>query len=72
MERIERYKGFVIRAFEREAERWQAEIKKLDGTAVTTAVPHEQHPSITSSPDSFTADDAIKLAKRVIDVGGVT
>jgi hypothetical protein len=33
MDKIETYKGFEIRAFEREQGRWRAEIRKADGSS---------------------------------------
>lgn len=70
--RTEHYKGFVIRAFERETGCWQAEIYKADGADLTILVLTGKHPLITTSGDGISADAAIKRAKRVIDVGGVT
>ena len=36
MDKIEIYKGFEIRAFEREQSRWRAEIRKADGSTLKT------------------------------------
>ena len=38
MDKIETYKGFEIRAFEREQGRWRAEIRKTDGSTLNTLV----------------------------------
>ena len=36
MDTIEIYKGFEIRAFEREQGRWRAEVRKADGSPLKT------------------------------------
>ena len=51
MDKIETYKGFEIRAFEREQGRWRAEIRKTDGSTLKTLVGDSKHRmSITSPP----------------------
>jgi hypothetical protein len=72
MAHTERYKEFSIRAFRSPDGRWRAEIRKADGSDLTIVVPDlGPRPSLTTSPDSLTADDAIKLAKQAIDGGGM-
>ena len=43
MDRSEFYKGFEIRAYEREPQRWRAEIRKADGSALETLVGDSGH-----------------------------
>jgi len=38
MDRTEVYKGFEIRAYEREPQRWRAEIRKADGSMLEILV----------------------------------
>lgn len=52
MDKIEIYKGFEIRAFEREQSRWRAEIRKADGS--------------TLKPSLGTADTACRLLRLLI------
>jgi hypothetical protein len=70
--RIEIYKGFEIRAYEREQQRWRAEIRKADGSTLEILLPGGGHrSSITTSADALTAPAAIDLAKQAIDGGGM-
>jgi hypothetical protein len=42
MDRTELYKSFEIRAFEREPQRWRAEIRKADGSTLEILVGDRQ------------------------------
>jgi hypothetical protein len=68
------YKAYTIEAFEREAGRWRATIKRLDGKKirVTVASPPTEHHSVTTSADTLTPEAAVDLAKQGIDGGGMT
>jgi hypothetical protein len=73
MDKIEIYKGFEIRAFEREQGRWRAEIRKADGSTLKTLVGDNGHRmSITTSADTLTAEATIDQVKRAIDAGGMS
>jgi len=73
MDKIETYKGFEIRAFEREQGRWRAEIRKADGSTLKTLVADSEHRmSITTSADTLTAETSIDEVKKAIDVGGMS
>ena len=68
MDKIEIYKGFEIRAFEREQSRWRAEIRKADGSTLKTLVGDSGHRvSITTSADTLTAETSIDEVKKAID-----
>jgi hypothetical protein len=72
MDKIELYKGFEIRAFEREQGRWRAEIRKADGSTLKTLVADSEHRmSITTSADTLTAEATIEV-KKAIDAGGMS
>jgi hypothetical protein len=73
MDKIELYKGFEIRAFEREQGRWRAEIRKADGSPLKTLVADSGHRmSITTSADTLTAEATIDEVKKAIDAGGMS
>jgi hypothetical protein len=73
MDKIEFYKGFEIRAFEREQGRWRAEIRKADGSALKTLVGDSGHGMlITTSADTLTAEATIDEVKKAIDAGGMS
>ena len=73
MDKIETYKGFEIRAFEREQGRWRAEIRKTDGSTLKTLVGDSKHRmSITTSADTLTAETSIDEVKKAIDAGGMS
>ena len=73
MDKTEIYKGFEIRAFEREQGRWRAEIRKADGSTLKTLVADSEHRmSITTSADTLTAETSIDEVKKAIDVGGMS
>ena len=73
MDKIETYKDFEIRAFEREQGRWRAEIRKADGSTLKTLVADSEHRmSITTSADTLTAETSIDGVKKAIDAGGMS
>ena len=73
MEKIETYKGFEIRAFEREQGRWRGEIRKADGSPLKILVGDGEHRmSITTTADTLTAETTIDEVKRAIDAGGMS
>ena len=73
MDKIEIYKGFEIRAFERDQGRWRAEIRKADGSALKTLVGDNGHgTSITTTADTLTAETSISEVKKAIDAGVMT
>ena len=70
MDTTEIYKGFQIRAFEREQGRWRAEIRKADGSPLKTLVGDGGHSvSITTTADTLTAETTIAEVKKAIDAG---
>ena len=70
MDKIEIYRGFEIRAFEREQGRWRAEIRKADGSTLKILVGDSGHRmSITTSADTLTAETSIDEVKKAIDDG---
>ena len=73
MDKIETYRGFEIRAFEREQGRWRAEIRKADGSMLKNLVGDSGHrTSITTSADTLTAESSIDEVKKAIDAGGLS
>jgi hypothetical protein len=73
MDRTEIYKGFEIRAYEREPQRWRAEIRKADGSTLKTLVEDSGHcRSITTSADTLTAETSIDEVKKAIDAGAMS
>ena len=73
MDKTEIYKGFEIRAFEREQGRWRAEIRKADGSMLKILVGDSGHSmSITTSADTLTAETTIDEVKKAIDAGGMS
>jgi hypothetical protein len=72
MDRTELYKGFEIRAYEREPQRWRAEIRKANGSTLEILVGDSGHRmSITTTADTLTADASIDEVKKAIDDGGM-
>jgi hypothetical protein len=49
MDKIEIYRGFEIRAFEREQDRWRAEIRKADGSTLKILVGDSGYPRVSVS-----------------------
>ena len=72
MDRTELYKGFEIRAYEREPQRWRAEIRKADGSMLEILVGDSGHRTpIATTADTLTADASIDEVKKAIDAGGM-
>ena len=73
MEKLEIYRGFQIRAFEREQGRWRAEIRKADGSTLKILVGDSGHRmSITTPADTLTPETSIDEVKKAIDAGGLS
>src|SRR5205807_7880907 len=66
------YKAYVIDAFQRDTDKWRATIRRLDGKKIRVAVPPAVLDEVTTSADALTAEKAVELAKRSIDLGGLT
>jgi hypothetical protein len=65
------YKAYVIDAFKRDADRWRATIRRLDGKKIRVAAPPAVLDEATTSADALTAEKAVELAKKAIDRGGI-
>jgi hypothetical protein len=73
MDKIEIYKGFEVRAFERDQGRWRAEIRKADGSPLKILVGDSEHRmSIITTADTLTAETTIDEVKKAIDAGGMS
>ena len=66
------YKAYVIDAFQRDTDRWRANIRKLNGKKIRVAVPPSVLDEATTSADAPTAEKAVELAKKAIDAGGLS
>lgn len=66
------YKAYVIDAFQRDTDRWRANIRKLNGKKIRVAVPPSVLDQATTSTDAPTAEKAVELAKKAIDAGGLS
>jgi hypothetical protein len=66
------YKAYIIDAFKRDADRWRATIRRLDGKKIRVAAPAAVLDEATTSADALTAEKAVELAKKAIDGGAVT
>ena len=66
------YKAYVIDAFQRDTDKWRATIRRLNGKKIRVAVPPAVLDEVTTSADALTAEKAVELAKRSIDLGGLT
>jgi hypothetical protein len=66
------YKAYIIDAFKRDADRWRATIRRLDGKKIRVAVPAAVLDEATTSADALTAEKAVELAKKAIDSRAVT
>jgi hypothetical protein len=62
------YKGFVIRAFERELGKWRAAVRRPHGIPLKAKDQKRLYCFVTS-PDAATATDALLLALEAIDAG---
>ena len=68
MDKIEIYRGFEIRGFERDQGRWRAKIRKADGSTLEIPVGDSGHRmSITTSADTLTAETSIDEVKKAIE-----
>lgn len=66
------YKAYVIDAFQRDTDRWRANIRRLNGKKIRVAVPPSVLDEATTSADALTAEKAVELAKKAIDAGGLS
>jgi len=66
MERIERYKEYVIRAFEQRPGNWLAEIRKQDGSMIIRD-DSPPRPFVVTPHARYSAAAAIAFAKKAID-----
>ena len=66
------YKDYVIDAFQRDTDRWRANIRRLNGKKIRVAVPPAVLDEVTTSADALTAEKAVELAKKAIDAGGLS
>lgn len=66
------YKAYVIDAFQRDTDRWRANIRRLNGKKIRVAVPPSVLDEATTSVDALTAEKAVELAKKAIDAGGLS
>jgi hypothetical protein len=66
------YKAYVIDAFQRDTDRWRANIRKLNGKKIRVAVPPSVLDEATTTADALTAEKAVELAKKAIDAGGLS
>jgi len=70
VDRVEIYKGYNIRVFESSPGKWTAEIRKVDGSLIQILPPgleDDAMDSLTTDPETVTAEAAIELAKQAID-----
>jgi hypothetical protein len=65
------YKAYVIDAFQRDTDRWRANIRRLNGKKIRVAVPPSVLDEATTSADALTAETAVEFAKRTIDGGAL-
>ena len=73
-DRIELYNGYNIRAFESSSGKWTAEIRKVDGSPIQILPPgleEDVQDSLTTDPETMTAEAAIELAKEAINSGNM-
>jgi hypothetical protein len=66
------YKAYVIDAFQRDPDKWRANIRKLNGKKIRVAVPPSVLDEATTPADAPTAEKAVELAKKAIDAGGLS
>ena len=69
------YKGYNIRAFESSPGKWKAEIQRVDGASIRILLPNLKNDglraSLTTEPETITAEAAVALAKQAIDGRGM-
>ena len=66
------YKAYVIDTYQRDTDRWRANIRRLNGKKIRVAVPPSVLDEATTSVDALTAEKAVELAKKAIDAGGLS
>ena len=66
------YKAYVIDTFQRDTDRWRANIRRLNGKKIRVASPPSVLDQATTSADALTAEKAVELAKKAIDAGGLS
>jgi hypothetical protein len=66
------YKEYSIIAVEREPGSWCAEIRRLDGKLIKAVGSSDSFAKITTPVNSLSAEDALKLAQKGIDGGGMS
>lgn len=59
------YRDYLIDAFESSPRRWRVRVRRQDGCCIETIA--GKFESITSGIESLSADDAITVAKGMID-----
>jgi hypothetical protein len=64
------YRYFCIDLYQRTPNQWRARITRTDGRSVTKSDQTAKVP-FADTPDAPTDEEAIKLAKRMIDDGTV-
>lgn len=64
------YKQYSVETLKSGPNRWQAEIKRLDGQKIKTSLPDKEFETIKTI-DCLTAEDAVSLAKELIEIGGM-
>jgi hypothetical protein len=69
---IEPYKHYEIEPFESSPYKWRAHIWRLDGENIRTLDPeNEMRVCTTGGMESLSPDDAIEVAKGIIDGHGL-
>jgi hypothetical protein len=66
------YKHYEIEPFESSPGRWRARVRRVDGRKIKIAVINNEVEFITTGGmESFSAEDAIAVAREMIDGGGM-
>lgn len=60
------YNGFLIEVFENAFCRWRVQVRRQDGSKIE--IDAAKYEALTTDIESFSADDAIGVAKAMIDV----
>jgi hypothetical protein len=67
------YKDYLIEPLETSPSRWRARVRRLDGKKIKIHATGNEVESITTSGmESFSIEDAVQIAKSMIDGGGIT
>jgi hypothetical protein len=66
------YKEYSIEPFETEPHRWRANIRRLDGQKIKTADGRKHAFIRTGGMECFSADEAVQVARRLIDGRGMS